>query len=75
MTAAPCRVLFPLMSKVEAELKLMLAMGIIEEVTEPTGWCAPIVLVEKNRNQVGVCVDLKRLSAAVKRERYMFPKP
>lgn len=33
---APRRVPFPLLPKVEKELKCMLSLGIIEEVTEPT---------------------------------------
>lgn len=71
---APRRIPFPVLSKVETELKCMLAMGIIEEVTEPTDWCAPMVPVEKrNREKVRVCVDLKRLNKAVKRERYILP--
>lgn len=71
---SPRRVPFPLLPKVESELNRMLKMGIIEEVTEPTDWCAPMVPVEKKtRERVRVCVDLKRLNNAVKRERYMLP--
>jgi hypothetical protein len=44
--------------------------GIIEEVTE---WCAPIVPVPKKNGQVRICVDLKKLNEAVKRERYVLP--
>ena len=52
----------------------MLSLGIIEEVMDPTDWCAPMVPVKKkNKDQVRVCVDLKRLNKAVKRERYIFP--
>ena len=37
-------------------------------------WCAPMVPVEKkNKEQKCVCVDLKRLNKAVKRERYILP--
>lgn len=70
----PRRIPFPLLAKVEAELKRMLALGIIEEVTEPSDWCAPMVpVVKRNKEQVRVCVDLKRLNKAVKRERYIMP--
>lgn len=70
----PCRIPFPLLPEVEAELRRMLALGIIEEVTVPSDWCAPMVPVEKkNKKQVRMCVDLKRLNKAVKRERYILP--
>lgn len=73
-TTTPRRVPFPLLPKVEAELKRMLALGIIEHVTVPTDWCAPMVPAEKkNKDQVRVCVDLKRLNKAVKQERYILP--
>ena len=45
----------------------------IEEVTEPTDWCAPVVPVLKNNGKVRICVDLKKLNEAVKRERFMLP--
>lgn len=68
------RVLFPLLPKVEKELKHMLSLGITEEVTEPTDWCAPMVPAPKcNKDEVRVCVDLKRLNKGVKRERYILP--
>ena len=74
VTATSRRVPFPLLPKVEAELKRMLALGVIGHVTEPTDWCAPIVSAEKkNKDEVRVCVDLKRLNKAVKWERYMLP--
>ena len=36
---------FPLLSKVKEELYRILEASIIEEVTDPTDWCAPIVPV------------------------------
>ena len=69
----PRRIPFPLLPKVEAELRRMLSLGIIEEVTDPTNWCAPMVPVEKEDKEVRVCVDLKYLNKAVKREMYILP--
>ena len=68
-----CHILFPLMPKVEAELQRMERKGIIVKVTEPTDWCAPIVPVIKKNGDVRICVDLKKLNKAVKREHFMLP--
>lgn len=69
----PRRVPFPLLPKVEKQIKRMLSLGIIEEVTEPTDWCAPMVPAPKrNKEEVRVCVDLKRLNKGAKPERYIL---
>jgi len=44
-----------------------------EEVTEPTDWCAPMVPVVKPNGKIRICVDLRKLNEAVKRERYILP--
>jgi hypothetical protein len=67
------RVPIPLLPKVQKELDRMLADGVIEKITEPTDWCAPIVPVLKKSGDVRICVDLKRLNRSVKRERYTLP--
>ena len=51
----------------------LMNLGVIEEVTEPTPWCAPVVPVLKRNGSVRLCVDLKKLNRAVKRERYVMP--
>lgn len=67
------RIAFPLMSKVEAELNRLEKEGIIEKMEKPTDWCAPMVPVLKKNGNVRICVDLKKLNEAVKREHYMLP--
>jgi len=63
---------FPFLPKVKEELERMLEAGIIEEATEPTDFCAPMVPVVKPIGKVRICVDLKKLNEAVKRERYIL---
>jgi hypothetical protein len=58
---------------VKVELERMKKAEVIEEITEPTDWCAPMVAVMKKTGAVRVCADLKKLNQAVKRERYMIP--
>ena len=43
-------------------------------VTEPTPWCAPIVVVPK-KVCIRLCVDLTKLYESVLRERHMLPTP
>lgn len=52
----------------------MVRSGVIEEIKEPTDWCAPMVPVPKQKkDEVRICVNLKRLNLAVKREKYVLP--
>lgn len=67
------RVPLPLMKKVKEEIQRMEENGVIEPVTEPTDWCAPMVPVPRKNGKVRICVDLKRLNEAVRRERYVLP--
>ena len=67
------RIPFPLLEKVETELNRLETEGIIEKVTKPTDWCAPMVPVVKPNGNVRICVDLKRLNDSVKREHFMLP--
>ena len=67
------RIPLPLLPEVEQELQRMEENGVIERITEPTDWCAPMVPVMKKGGGVCICVDLKKLNRAVKRERYMLP--
>ena len=43
-------------------------MGVISKVSEPTCWCAGMVVVKKKSGSVRICVDLKPLNENVLRE-------
>ena len=61
------------MPKVKKELDRLEALGVIERVTEPTEWCAPLVVVPKSNDKIRICVDYTHLNQAVKRERHILP--
>jgi hypothetical protein len=62
--------------KLQAELASLQSQGIIAPVTEPTDWCAPIVVApKKGTDEIRMCVDLSKLNKYVKRERYQSPTP
>ena len=67
------KVPIPIHSKVKDELSRMQREGVIEPVTAPTDWCAPIVPVVKPNGRIRICVDLKRLNSSVMREHYPLP--
>ena len=70
----PRRIAQPLLPKVKQQLLNMENDGIITRVTEPTDWCAGIVIVPKPQSdQVRICVDLTKLNDAVQRELYVMP--
>ena len=72
----PRAIPFAFRDKLKAELDLLQAQGIIAPVTEPTEWCAPIVVTpKKDTDKIRLCVDLSRLNRYVKRERYQSSTP
>ena len=52
----------------------MESMGVITTVSEPTPWCAGMVVVPKKSGKVRICVDLKPLNKGVMREIHPIPK-
>jgi len=52
----------------------MEAMGVIEKVSQPTPWCAGMLVVPKKSGSVRICVDLKHLNESVLREVHPIPK-
>ena len=70
----PRNVPIPLRTKVHDELTRMEQMGVISPVSDPTPWCAGMVVVPKKSGQVRICVDLKPLNENVLREVHPIPK-
>ena len=58
----PRNVDIPLRDKVHKELEQMEAMGMISKVSQPTEWCAGMVVVPKRSGEVRICIDLKPLN-------------
>ena len=71
--SVPRRVAIPLFPKVKEELLRMEELGVISPVTEPTDWCAGMVVVPKSNGKVRICVDMTKLNENVKRERHILP--
>ncbi len=58
------------------EIDLLVSQEIIIPVTEPTEWCAPIVVApKKGTDGIRMCVDLSKLNKFVRRERYPSTTP
>ena len=72
----PRRIPLPLMNNLRKELQNLQDLGIIRPVTEPTPWCAAIVVApKKDPGQIRLCVDFRALNKYVRRERYQSPTP
>ena len=69
----PRRVPVPLRKKVKQELDRMETQGVISKITQPTEWCAGMVVAPKLNGNVRICVDLTRLNNSVRRERHPLP--
>ena len=49
--------------------------GIIAQVTEATEWCAPLVVIQKPKGGLRLCVDLTRLNKHVRRPTHPLRTP
>ena len=68
------QVAYPQYRKVEEELKRMQRLDVIEEVSEPSQWCSPMVVyVPKRDATVKICVNYGKLNEFVQREHYHLP--
>ncbi|XP_031335291.1 uncharacterized protein K02A2.6-like [Photinus pyralis] len=71
--SVPRRVPLPLKGELKKELDDMCAKGVIEPISEPTEWCAPLVIVPRRSGRMRLCVDLSQLNKAVEREYFPIP--
>ena len=69
----PRNVPIPLREKVKQELLRMEHLGVISRVTEPTPWCAAMVVVPKPSGSVRICIDFRPLNESVMREVHPMP--
>ena len=62
-----------MMEPVRKELQKMENFGIIEKITKPTPWCAPLVVVPKANNLVRLVGDFVELNKEILREKFQLP--
>ena len=70
----PRNVPISLHEKVKQELNRMESLGVISRVTEPTPWCAAMVVAPKPSGSVHICVDFRPLNESAMREVHPIPK-
>ena len=70
----PRHIPFPLCQQVADELNCMEKGGVISKVSQPTSWCAGMVVVPKKNVKIHIYVDLKPLNHSVLREVHPLPK-
>ena len=66
------RLPFHIRDQVEAELKTLEELDIIEKADGPTPWASPIVVAPK-KTGIQICVDLRAANQAIERERHPVP--
>ena len=66
------RLPFHIRDQVEAELKTLEELDIIERAEGPTPWVSPIVVAPK-KTGIRICVDMRAANQAVERERHPVP--
>lgn len=63
----------PLLQQVEAKLKELLRLDIIEKVTQPTSWVSPLVPILKDNGELRLCVDMRKANQAIQRLNHPLP--
>lgn len=64
------RIAYHLREKLEKKLDELVQQDIIEKVESPSHWVSPVV---PKRNDIRLCVDMRKAYQAVMRERYLIP--
>ena len=70
---APRKLALSLQGKLEKELEEMVRQGIIAPVEGHSDWVNPLVIREKPNGSRRICLDLKDLYKAIKREHHPIP--
>ena len=69
----PWKIPVALPDRLKKELDTMEWNGVIKRIKEPTDWVNLLVLFKKPDGYLRVCLDLRDLNKAIKREHYQFP--
>ena len=64
---------FSLRDKVKKNVEELVSMDIIEPVNGQTPWVSPVVVVQKQNDEIWLCVDMQRANEAIIRECYPIP--
>ena len=70
----PRRIPYPLKDKVQRKIDELLDLDIIEKVSGPSTWVRPAVFAPKpNKDDMRICVDMRRANEAIQREKLPIP--
>ena len=69
----PRKVPISLHKKLKDELHRMVRLEVIQPIDKPTEWVLSLVIIEKPDGRIRVCLDLKLLNKAIKRQHYPLP--
>ena len=65
---------YPLKEKLQQKIEELLDLDINEKVSGPTTWVSPAVFVPKpNKDDVRICVDMRRANEAIQRKKLPIP--